>query len=445
MNPVTVATFFHETCRGIFDYLLRAGSSDGGLFGPVSTYFGTVETNGRGMLHLHCLVWLKGMSSFSDLRRKIVDEDGFKAWLLSFLDQVIRCELTPVNTDKVLPEVGPSAAIAGEDEASSFISRLKDNANLVASRVQMYSRNHNATCFKYGRNKTQCRFNFSRPIIPDFYIDNKVSIFLRQNNVWVNPWNPAFASILHTNHDITFVVSFNNALAFIHYITNYATKGDCSQYQRIMGAAFVKKAYDEVQSTANITTQVEPDKFALRAFNRLAYDREISGPLVASYLLGLPDHYTLSNNVKFINLALFCKQFPEFAPYTYEAMADVDDLVRLWRQTSAPSTMFDHYWGRSSKLQNFCLFVYICVISIYPRKLAISGDIEFASSHLNSLTHVQRHFTKSGSQAEVKLLGPLFDNDGVGKIIPVDGPETPEGLNNIAVILLVLFVPWDRL
>ncbi len=135
MNPVAVVTFFHKICRGIFDYLLRAGSSDGGLFGPVLTYFGTVETNGRGMLHLHCLVWLKGMSSFSDLRRKIVDKNGFKARLFSFLDQVIRCELTLVDIDKILPVIGPSAATAGEDEASSFTLRLKDNANLIASRV----------------------------------------------------------------------------------------------------------------------------------------------------------------------------------------------------------------------------------------------------------------------------------------------------------------------
>ena len=68
MNPVAVVTFFHKTCRGIFNHLLRARSSNGGLFGPVLAYFGTVETNSRGMLHLHCLVWLKGMSSFSDLQ-----------------------------------------------------------------------------------------------------------------------------------------------------------------------------------------------------------------------------------------------------------------------------------------------------------------------------------------------------------------------------------------
>lgn len=66
MNPVTIAMFFDETCKAIFDHLLAAKSRESGLFGPMSTYFGTVETNGRGMLHLHYLVWLKDMTNFSN-------------------------------------------------------------------------------------------------------------------------------------------------------------------------------------------------------------------------------------------------------------------------------------------------------------------------------------------------------------------------------------------
>ena len=56
INPIAVATFFYEICRGIFNYLLGAKSSNKGLFGPVLAYFGTIETNNSGMLHLHCLV-----------------------------------------------------------------------------------------------------------------------------------------------------------------------------------------------------------------------------------------------------------------------------------------------------------------------------------------------------------------------------------------------------
>lgn len=82
-------------------------------------------------------------------------------------------------------------------------------------------------------------------------------------------------------------------------------KGDYSQYQHIMGIAFVNKAYDKVQSSANIIIYMKYNKFALRTFYCLAYDREISSSLVASYLLGQLDHYTLSNNVESINFMLF--------------------------------------------------------------------------------------------------------------------------------------------
>ncbi len=114
-----------------------------------------------------------------------------------------------------------------------------------------------------------------------------------------------------------FIASTNNALALIYYITNYATKGDASQYQRMMGAAFVKSTYDESQPLSNTTspdTNVSlPDKFALRVFNKLAYDREISGLLVASLLLVLSEHYTMSYDIRSINIGLLHSRFSGIA------------------------------------------------------------------------------------------------------------------------------------
>ena len=56
MNFVAMARFFEATYCGIFEHLLAAGSKDRRFFDFISTYFGTVETNGQEMLHLHCLV-----------------------------------------------------------------------------------------------------------------------------------------------------------------------------------------------------------------------------------------------------------------------------------------------------------------------------------------------------------------------------------------------------
>ncbi len=71
MNHVAVAKFFHIICDAIFMSLFGAGQTAGGLFGSISNYFVTIETNGRGMLHLHCLVWLRGVSHLATLRSQI--------------------------------------------------------------------------------------------------------------------------------------------------------------------------------------------------------------------------------------------------------------------------------------------------------------------------------------------------------------------------------------
>ncbi len=60
-----MAHFFETTCRGIFEYLLATGFKNGGLFDLISTYFGIVETNSQGILHLHCLVWLQSAYNIS--------------------------------------------------------------------------------------------------------------------------------------------------------------------------------------------------------------------------------------------------------------------------------------------------------------------------------------------------------------------------------------------
>lgn len=66
---VAVAQF---SCIGVFQHLLVSlKEPNNGLFGPVSTYFGIVETNSRGMLHLLCLVWLQGTFHVAELRHSI--------------------------------------------------------------------------------------------------------------------------------------------------------------------------------------------------------------------------------------------------------------------------------------------------------------------------------------------------------------------------------------
>lgn len=101
-------------------------------------------------------------------------------------------------------------------------------------------------------------------------------------------------------------------MALIHSITNYATKGNCNQYQRVIALAIVKKVFNNHDN--NLTTDLSNytptlDKFILKAFNQLFYNRKISGSLIASYLLNSSDYYSPKAIVKTINIVLLQAKF----------------------------------------------------------------------------------------------------------------------------------------
>lgn len=67
------------------------------------------------------------------------------------------------------------------------------------------------------------------------------------------------------------------ALAIIHFITNYETKGNYCQYKRIISTTIVWKEYKDAQSKTTTNGSLLPvryadlNKFVLKTFNKLAY------------------------------------------------------------------------------------------------------------------------------------------------------------------------------
>ena len=128
------------------------------------------------------------------------------------------------------------------NQTSNLLKKLDVNSNSIASKCQMHSILHNAICSKYGATATgKCRFNFLCFFIGDTYITNLGDIEICRNNGWVNSWNTAFASLIQSNHDIIYIPSTVKALALVRYITNYAIKKDCNQYQRVLAFAIAQK------------------------------------------------------------------------------------------------------------------------------------------------------------------------------------------------------------
>lgn len=92
--------------------------------------------------------------------------------------------------------------------------------------------------------------------------------------------------------------------------------------------ARVKKTFEDIDirfGLDNATSSL--DKFALKAFNQLFYDRKVSRSLVDSFLLGLPDHYSPTLVEKTIYIELLKTKF-ELMPSSQD-FNQSDDIVRV--------------------------------------------------------------------------------------------------------------------
>ena len=380
MNPVAVAQFFEATCATVFDGLLHDGVSGTGFLGPVSTYFGTVETNGQGMLRLHCLIWLKRFYYLATFQRQLVSEPQYKRQMVEYLDHIVNCS---IQSDGLMLDISSEAPPADLAETNQqFNNKLAADSNAVAAKCQMHSTTHNATCFKYGAATTKkFRFNFPRPIVERTHISDLGVIEICRNNGWVNSWNTALALLIRSNHNITFILSTIKALALVRYITNYATKKDCDQYQRVLAFAIARKSLEKTLQrpkplTKGNSEEVAPnqtstlgdhDKFALRAFNWISHEREISSPLAANILLKLPEYYTPGNmTLKKISTDSIRHKFQAIV---FPGFSDnLKTRHRIGKSARKPATLFDYYQYRGSQFDSFLLFDYMKLVTVVTEK-----------------------------------------------------------------------------
>jgi hypothetical protein len=125
-----------------------------GALGQVSNHFGMVETDGRGMLHLHTFIWAAGNLGFPTLREQVLQGENFRADMINFLESIIIQSVQSLPDRSGIPD-RPDPFVQSQESNEEFNERTATEANAVAAVAQLHSSSHTSTCFKYGR-KSSC-------------------------------------------------------------------------------------------------------------------------------------------------------------------------------------------------------------------------------------------------------------------------------------------------
>lgn len=493
-NPHACAQFFDTIVRSFIHVILRYGRKGKGLFGECNGYFGTVETQGKGTLHIHFLIWLKGHLSPQSLRDKMMQSEIYQGKVFRWLESIIKCEL--LGTKKVVVEPNGKAMpppnrshTTGDPNPGTIpmpsIKRLsavqfdQEYQEFVNALVKEYNWHiHKATCWKHlnrkqDRNDANCRMGIDGHTQAETVLDsNTSSILLRRLHPRIASFNDVVIFLIQSNMDIKFIGSGEAAKAYLYYLTDYITK---PSLQLHAGLAALSHAIKRTSERFPEITRGELEQNSKSAMtitvNSMMGHQEISHQHVMSYLIGGGDHYT-SETFQILRISTFIhwiiKATKNYVPL-YSDHHGVENSSRDLRNDSqAPQTVDSQYpeqlvlsMGNKSITASSQLndYIYRSNNTSY-NKLCLYDFVRNVKKMLkkkNSETSTEQstnYYISSGDF--ISINHPQFDTHTLKtrrkKVIPVllgekitNPDKSTEDMEVWARYILVLFKPWRNL
>lgn len=315
-RPAAAARFFDFMITMFVEVILRFGRAEAGLFGKCTSYYGMVETQGRGTLHCHLLVWLKGHLSPQALRDKMVASEAYRAKVFGWLENIIKCHL-PGDMECVVEPAGRPLTrpvrCRGDPHPASINAPVLGGLSPEAFKVEMDGdvtnlvkdlnwHEHRAGCFKYVKrgqkitddNKDQlCRMRIDGSTRRYTALDDQThAILLMRLHPRIAPYNDIVMFCMRCNMDIKFIGSGQAAKALMYYVTDYITKDGLPLHVALTAL---------IQATRKLKERAVDEWYDVGKFSRSALTtvvnsmmvkHEMSHQQVMSAVVGGGDHYT---------------------------------------------------------------------------------------------------------------------------------------------------------
>jgi hypothetical protein len=444
-DPVGSAVFFHREISMFFKHYVRVGEES--VFGRISEYFGAVETNERGSLHVHGLLWLQGNMGLASVSNDGGEEAAlYRARVVEYVDSVFTEVRFPhkrmVNVfcshnifiEQDLDEEAFYAVKAERSVLSDISSMLQnrqqfsagfdEEANFCAGATQIHT--HSPTCVKYSisksaKNRDPCRFKAPWRLVEKTSFREDGVLEIRRRHSMVNRWNKAIAVGLRHNHDISFIGTQCRSMAIVFYVTNYATKVEDPVWKRAAAAAEVLNSLggtvtETRQSVGNGSVEQNAGnkarQFLVRVANRVFTERPVSQVEVAAHLLGYPIEFTHNPASTILNVSTLYwhvfRRWPHLrCAAGRESEESVDEAVLL-AENGQRISFLQAYPNRGRVLQTLSLYDYMAVVTLKRKggRKRTWGEMELDETWALSKTWIQV-LRRPGKHALVCLDGYL--------------------------------------
>lgn len=298
-DPFASAAFFHfviqttlETLMGVRSFRQRVESQTG-IFGLVNGYFGVVEAQGRGSLHVHMLIWLKNAPNADEIM-ELLTQPVFREHIARYIDQNIRTHLDGFDEDYVentVREKHVSYSRSPNPRNPDWPTEVKDMEYKLARAHQVHICKKSTCLQRNHEGQFVCKRRAPWPLVERTVVHANGVLDLRRTYRFLNGYSPTILTCLRCNNDIKPVIYGRDTKNIGRYLTNYQTKDPSKTYNM---SALLGKALSYHQShLPHYESSREQNRLLIyRCFNVLNRQAELSGPQVISYLMGWGDRFT---------------------------------------------------------------------------------------------------------------------------------------------------------
>ncbi|PSS37626.1 hypothetical protein PHLCEN_2v553 [Hermanssonia centrifuga] len=294
-DPYAAAKFFHFIIRTLLQCLCQVTvtqhqvKSQIGIFGEVSAYFGTVESQGRGTLHLHMLIWLKNAPSTAEMVELLKDE-AFRAKVCAFIKANIRAYLPGLEDEQSVKAFPKTKNVAycrppkpGSDDYETQLQELEKKL----ARAEQVHTCKPIRCLRLDkRGNMYCKRKAPFQLALEDFVTEAGTWGPKRLFPFMNAYCPHIIVNMRCNNDIKLLTNGSETKNISFYITSYTTKKQSHHYNTSAlladGYAYHKrypneKYLDDLRQSNRL--------MLFRLVNTVNREQELAAVMVISYLM----------------------------------------------------------------------------------------------------------------------------------------------------------------
>lgn len=325
-DPYAAAKFFHFMIATILETLFQVRVTTAqvkaklGVFGYVSAYFGTVESQGRGTLHLHLLVWLKHVPSPEEITA-LLKTEAFRKRIANFICANFKAYLPGLesaeSTNKIPHNNEITYSRPPNPDLDNYDSEIQ-RSELSLARMEQIHVCKPRRCLVYNQqNQLVCKRRAPFRLSDEDFVTETGLCGPKRLYEYVNSWVPSILINARCNNDGKFLTSGADTKNITFYVTSYAAKKQGWNYNvsAVMADGYAyhldhpkPKYFDSIRDQQQL--------LLFRLVHSINREQELAAPMVMSYLMGWGDVYR-SHSYSSIYWGSFMNTlyttFPEFS------------------------------------------------------------------------------------------------------------------------------------